>query len=106
MQMVSTKTEEQHADAVQYDPRPRIYLDDDVVEKLGLKGIPAPGTVFTMQARVVAERVEARAEEAEEVATEGTAPDVSMCLILTDVGLQPEKAGDGERAKALYGGEE
>ena len=106
MQMVSTKTEEQHADAAEYDSRPRIYLDDDVVEKLDLGGIPAPGTVFTMQARVVAERVIAAAEEAKEVATEGNTPDVSICLILTDVGLTPEKVSDKDRAKALYGSEE
>lgn len=106
MQMVSTKTEEKHADAHEYDGRPRIYLDDDVVEKLGLGGIPAPGTVFMMQARVVAERVIAEAEEAEEVATEGNKPDVSICIILTDVGLSPEKVSDKDRAKALYGSEE
>lgn len=106
MQMVSTKTEEQHADALEYDERPRIYLSDDVVEKLGLSGIPAPGTVFMMQARVVAERVTAEAEEVEEVATEGNKPDVSICLILTDVGLTPQKVSDKDRAKALYGSEE
>lgn len=106
MQMVSTKTEEKHADAAMYDGRPRIYLDDDIVEKLGLKGIPAPGQVFAMQAKVVAERVTASAEEAEEVATEGNAPDVSLCLILTDVALTPATASNTERAAALYGKED
>lgn len=105
MQMVSTKVEEQHADAATYDSRPRLYLDDDIVEKLGLASIPAPGTVFAMQARAVAESVTASAEEAEEVATEGNKPDVRMCLIITDVGLSPAKTSDTERATLLYGGE-
>ena len=105
MRMVSTKIEEQHADAAEYDGRPRLYLCDDIVEKLGLKGIPAPGTVFTLQARVVAERVEAHAEEAEEVATEGNTPDVSLSLILTDISLSPATASDAQRATMLYGGE-
>jgi len=99
MQMVSTKVEEQPSGELEYDSRPRIYLDDDLVEKLGLKGIPAPGTVFAMKALAVAERVTAEAEE-------GGEPDVSLCLILTEVGLTPTKVSDSERAKSLYGSEE
>lgn len=103
MKMVSTKVEaEQGPSVAEYDGRPRLYLCDDIVEKLGLKGIPAPGTVFTLQARVVAERVTAEAEETEEVAMEGMTPDVSLSLIVTDVGLQPVSVSDAERARALY----
>lgn len=107
MKMVSTKTDKKGSnEACAYDGRPRIYLDDDVVEKLGLGGVPAPGAMFVLQGRVVAERVTASAEEADEVATEGTAPDVSLCLILTDVALQPVTVSDAERAQALYGSED
>ena len=58
-----------------------------------------------MQARVVAERVTASAEEPDEVAAEGSSPDVSLCLILTDVGLQPVTVSDARRARALYDSE-
>lgn len=102
MQMVSTKVEENEPSIASYDGRPRLYLCDDIVEKLGLKGIPAPGTVFSLQARVVAERVEAHAEEADEAATEGKTPDVSLSLILTDIGLAPQNVSDTERASLLY----
>ena len=106
MNLVSTKTDSEAQESpAQYDGRPRIYLDDDIVEKLGLKGIPEPGTVFALQGRVVAERVTASAEEADEVAAEGATPDVSLCLILTDVGLQPVTVSDAERARALYDSE-
>lgn len=101
MKMVSTKTEEQHDDAATYDERPRLFLCDDIVEKLGISGIPAPGTVFTLQARVVAERVQAEAEEA----AEGNKPDVTLTLILTDIGLEPARVSDSQRATMLYGGE-
>ena len=103
MQMVSTKSAPEADQADALDERPRLYLNDDVVEKLGLRGIPAPGTVFTLQARVVAERVTAEAEEADEASTEGAAPDVSMCLVITDMALQ-EGAMSAERAASiLYG---
>ena len=106
MNMVSTKTDSESASSdLSYDGRPRIYLDDDIIEKLGIKGIPEPGTVFAMQARVVAERVTASAEEPDEVAAESSSPDVSLCLILTDVGLQPVTVSDAERARALYDSE-
>lgn len=106
MKMVSTKTEEKHADSVEYDGRPRLHLDDDMIEKLGIKGIPAPGTVFMLQAKAIAERVTAHAEEAEEVAVEGNKPDVSICLILAEIGLQPASTSSAEQASMLYGDEE
>lgn len=107
MQMVSTKIEGEAyaAEAPVYHGRPRLYLCDDLVEKLGLQGIPAPGTVFNLQARVVATEVTARAGEADEVAAEGTAPDVSLCIVFTDMGLEKAEGMGAERsATLLYGG--
>jgi len=89
-----------------YDSRPRLYLNDDLVEQLGLKGIPAPGTVFVLQAKAVAVSVTASAEEADEVATEGNTPDVSICLVLAELGVEPTSTSDAERAGMLYGKEE
>lgn len=69
----------------EYDPSPVIYLNDDQVEALGIKGIPAPGQVFTLQCRAVATSVRAEAEEAEEAKTEGNTPDVYLTLKITDM---------------------
>ena len=68
-----------------YDASPCIYLSDDQVEALGIKGMPAPGTVFMLRCRAVVQRVTAEAEEAEEVAAGGNAPDVSLELRITDM---------------------
>lgn len=102
MQMVSMKTETEADDAVPtgYDERPCLYLTDDQVEALGIKGIPAPGTVFTLQARCVVERVTAEAEEADEAKTEGSTPDVSLSLRITDMGLEGSRPA---AATMLYG---
>lgn len=106
MQMVSMKTDEDSEVApATYDCCPCIYLNDDQVEALGIKGMPLPGTVFMIQARAVVTSVSAHAEEADEVATEGTEPDVSLSLKITDMGLTPAKTSDTERATLLYGGE-
>lgn len=101
MQMVAMQRspESEGPSEVSYDERPCLYLTDDQVEALGIKGIPAPGAVFTLHARCVVERVTAAAEEAGEKA-EGKTPDVSLSLRLTDMAL------DGDRpapTTVLYG---
>lgn len=107
MKLVSTqKTKETYPDVTSYDDRPRVYLDDDLVERLGLAGIPAPGTVFTLQAKAVAESVTASVEETAETATEGNKPDVRICLVLAEIGVAPASASDAERASMLYGEDE
>lgn len=106
MQMVSMKGEqgESYEAPAMPDCCPCIYLNDDQVEALGIKGMPAPGTVFMVQARAVVTSVTARAEEAEETATEGTKPDVSLSLKLVEMGATPASVSDTERATMLYGG--
>jgi hypothetical protein len=99
--MVSMKTEAGVAEAPSYDCCPCIYLNDDQVEALGIKGLPAPGTVFTLQCRAVVESITARAEEADEKAAEGGKPDVSLSLKITD--MAASRSG-GDTASMLYGG--
>ena len=103
MQMVSMNIKPEADDAVPegYDSRPCLYLNDDQVEALGIKGMPAPGTVFTLQCRAVVTRVTAEAEEADEVAKEGNAPDVNLTLCITDMGASLSGA---DAASMLYGG--
>ena len=102
MSMVSMKTRPEPDDAPSgYDCCPCLYLNDDQVEALGIKGMPPPGTVFTLQCRAVVERVSAEAEEADEKATEGSAPDVSLSLKITD--MAASRSG-GDAASMLYGG--
>lgn len=107
MQMVSTTLKpeagevEEMGPEFKRDPRPRLYIDDDLVEALGIKGIPTPGTVFTIQARAVAERVSAEVEEPGE--GEGKTPDVELCLLITDIGMEQGSANNEQRASMLYG---
>lgn len=98
MDMVSTKPEPETSEPMTYDGRPRIHLDDDLIEKLGLTGVPTPGATYTLQAVAVAESVSARLEEPDE--GESGAPDVCMCLVLTEIGLTPAGATP---ASVLYG---
>lgn len=83
------------------DGCPCIYLDDDQVEALGIKGMPAPGTVFMLRCRAVVERVTAEGEEPEE--GEESAPDVSLTLKITDMEVAPGAASTEARASMLYG---
>lgn len=89
-------------DSKEYDGSPCVYLNDDQVEALGIKNMPAPGTVFTLQARAVVRSVTATAEEPDEVAAEGKGPDISLTLCLTDIGIEPTSSAG--TASALYGG--
>lgn len=68
-----------------YDSCPCIYLNDDQVEALGITTPPPPGKVFQLQVVAVATSVTASMEEADEKATEGSAPDVRLTLKLTDI---------------------
>ena len=68
-----------------YDASPTIYLSCDQCEALGIKGMPAPGTTYNLKVVAVAVSVTATAEEANEKAEEGSAPDVSLTLRLTDI---------------------
>ena len=85
----------------EYDPSPCIYLTDDQVEALGITGMPAPGTVMMMTARVVVTRVTAEAEESEELEKEGNKPDVSLSLKITDMEVTRQNSSD-DIASALY----
>ena len=105
MKMASMNTGDDYAVSPSMpDCCPCLYLNDDQVEALGIKGMPPPGTVFTIQARAVVTSVTARAEEADEAATEGTKPDVSLSLKITDMGASAASTSDAERATMLYGG--
>lgn len=87
-----------------YDASPCVYLNDAQVEALGIKTVPAPGTVYQLQARAVVQSVTASAEEPDEVVTEGQAPDIRLTLVLTAIGLAPGAGkSDTEVAASLYG---
>lgn len=102
MALVSMNVKEDGSEAMaEYDPSPCIYLNDDQVEALGIKGMPAPGAVMMMTARVVVTRVTAEGEEAEETATEGNKPDVSLSLKITDMEVTKQNSSD-DIANALY----
>lgn len=84
-----------------YNCCPTIYLNDDQCEALGITSAPAPGTVYMLKVRAVATRVTAEAEEADEAVTEGSAPDISLTLQLTDIEITQ---GSGKApASMLYG---
>jgi len=84
-----------------YDASPEIHLSDEQVEALGITSPPAPGTVYMLRVRAVATRVTAELEEPDEVKAEGNAPDVSLCLRLTDIEIA--QGGGKDAATLLYG---
>lgn len=103
MKMVSTSLKPEAGEMPEeytHDPRPKIYLDDDMVEALGITGIPTPGAVFRLQAVAVAHRVSAEVGGPAE--GEGSKPDVELCLVLTEMGMEPA-ASNAQRATVLYG---
>lgn len=83
------------------DGCPCIYLSDDQVEALGIQGMPAPGTVFTLRARAVVERMTAEGEEPDE--GEDSSPDVSLTLKITDMEVSPGGPSTETQASMLYG---
>lgn len=104
MKMVNMNTgSEASCSPCNFDPSPCLYLNDDQVEALGIQGMPAPGTVFTLQAMAVVTRVSAEAEEADEAQQEGNKPDVCLTLKITEMGASLAGTSDGERATLLYG---
>ena len=96
--MISMNTKPD-GDMAEYGSCPTIYLNDDQVEALGIKGMPAPGTVMMLTARVVVTRVTAEAEEPDEA--EGSAPDISLSLKITDMEVTKQNSSQ-DIADALY----
>lgn len=84
--------------SAEYDPSPVLYLNDDQVEALGIKGVPAPGVVFSLRCRAVVTGVRAEGEEPGE--GEGDAPDVSLTLRITDMEATRSEAS---ATSVLYG---
>lgn len=82
-------------------PSPVIYLNDDQVEALGIKGLPAPGTTYTLTVQAVATQVTASVEEPDEKDEEGSEPDVALALTLTDIEVSNQQGPDA--AQVLYG---
>ena len=85
----------------EYNCCPTIYLNDDQCEALGITTAPAPGTVYMLKVRAVATRVTAEVEEADEVKTEGSKPDISLSLQLSDIEIM--QGGGQDTAAMLYG---
>jgi hypothetical protein len=85
-----------------WNASPTIRLTDDQCEALGITSPPAPGTVYMLKVRAVATSVTAEAEEADEAKTEGSAPDISLTLQLTD--MEITTGGGKDAASMLYGG--
>lgn len=101
MQMVSMNVDDDDAVRPQgYDCCPRIYLNAEQVEALGIQGMPEPGTVFLVQAHAVVTSMTATAEQDNEEKAEGKGTDVSLSLKLVEMAAQP--AG-GDKASVLYG---
>ena len=106
MKLVSMKREPD--EAAEADPNPYGYglilrLDDDQCEALGIKSPPAPGTVYMVHARAFVQAVAIQAEEADEVAAEGSKPDVTMSLQITDMSIDPQGRSSADVAASLYG---
>ena len=99
--MTPMNTMEDNEGAMLADCCPCIYLNDDQVEALGIKGIPVPGTTMRLVCNAVIVSVRAEAEEADEAKTEGNAPDVYLTLKITEMdATQPSSSAD--IAGALY----
>lgn len=81
------------------DGSPCIYLSSDQCEALGITGMPAPGTVFQLEARAMVTSMTASAEDPSE--GEGDAPDISVSLKLVALGVAPD--GGASAAQVLYG---
>lgn len=81
----------------EYDPSPCVYLNSEQVEALGIKGMPAPGTVFVMQAHAVVSSMTASGKEAD--GDDDT--DVTLSLKLVEMAIAPT---GGDKASVLYGG--
>jgi hypothetical protein len=80
---------------------PCIYLNDDQVEALGIKGVPVPGTTMRLVCNAVITVVRAEAEEAEEGKTEGSTPDVYLTLKITEMEAS-QSTSSADMASALY----
>lgn len=87
--------------SVQMDCCPTIYLNCEQCEALGITGMPPPGTIYMLRVKAVVKRITAEAEEADEVASEGDSPDVSLTLSLTD--MEIVQGGGKEASSLLYG---
>ena len=97
--MISMNIQSDEAQPASYDNSPTVYLSCEQCEALGITKAPQPGTVYMLKVRAVAKRVTAEMEEAEEVAAEGDAPDISLTLVLTDIEISN---GGGGTATMLY----
>lgn len=85
------------SDAPKYPWGLEINLNDDSLDKLGVKALPAVGTEVTIVAK-------ATVSSTSERATEGEGACASMCLQITDMQLDGLDADlFGRAAEMLYG---
>ena len=84
-----------------YDRSPTIYLNDDQCEALGIKGLPEPGSQFTLRVIATVVRASVSAEEQGEKGEEGNKTDLDLSLRLGDIEIvqRPPKTA----ADTLYG---
>lgn len=101
MALVSMNTVEDGPEVEAPDCCPTIWLNDDQVEALGIKGIPKPGTTMRLVCNAVITAVRAEAEEAEEAMTEGKGPDVYLTLKITEMEAS-HPSSDADIASVLY----
>jgi len=102
--MANMNIKEEYAEpSMEYNSAPCIYLSDDQVEALGIKEPPKPGTTFQLKCVAVATSVTSEMEEADEVATEGNAPDVRMTLRLEEIEIVGGGTTQAKAATVLYG---
>lgn len=96
-QQAQEYTEPSIADAPKYPWGLEICLSDDSLDKLGVKTLPAVGTVVTIVAK-------ATVSSTSENATEGSGPRQSMDLQITDMQVDGLDADlFGRAADMLYG---
>lgn len=84
------------ANAPEYPYGLMIDLNDDSLEKLGIKDLPAVGAEMTLMARVVVTRVSSNQ-------TQGGEAEACVGLQITDMELN-RPAGGSTMASRLYGG--
>lgn len=89
-------TEPSVSDAPQYPYGLCLDLNDDALEKLGMKTLPAVGTEMSLMARVVVTRTSA-------YQTQGNESETCLGLQITDMELGPAQADPAKAAAKLYG---
>lgn len=76
-----------------------IRLEDDQLVALGMKELPKVGTVVNLQAKAKVISASAREEQDGDICS-------SICLQITDLGVEPGSTSEAQKAATLFKEEE